>query len=369
MLEFNVFNYDFERLGTIEHYQSVTITRNYYERSVLELTIEASERNIELLQLNNVITTITNVNYGYIIRHFSYSDNNSELITILAYSLNHLFNWRTIALQEIRSGNVETILKQFIANQCITPSDANRIIPRLVLSANSGINITTESMITGKNLEDFVWEFCQKHEMTVDILMNHQTKRYEVFTWSGEDKSEGNTFNPIKFSKEFENIQSVEFVRDESVHRTTAYVAGEGEGIAREIVIVNGSFSGLDRKEIFIDARNLQSTYYDSNNVEITMPIAEYRSLLNERGLEELSEMNIIETFEGEVIDTQFVYGIDYSLGDIVSFRSERLKMILHTRVTSVTTTIDSDNKVSFSVAFGNKIPTLLDKIKKVVVK
>ena len=159
MLKFNVFNYDFERLGTIEHYQSVSIERNYYQRSVLEMTIEATEKNIELLQYNNVLTTTTNVNYGYIIRHFSYVDNLGESITIFAYSLNHLFDWRTIIRQESRSGNVETVLKQFIANQCISPVDSKRIIPRLTLASNSGINVTSESTATGKNLEEFAWEF------------------------------------------------------------------------------------------------------------------------------------------------------------------------------------------------------------------
>ncbi|MER1999072.1 MAG: hypothetical protein ABS882_04795, partial [Lysinibacillus sp.] len=108
-------------------------------------------------------------------------------------------------------------------------------------------------------------------------------------------------------------------------------------------------------------------TYYDENDVEVTLSSSEYTSLLVERGQRDLAEKTIVETFEGEIIDTQFRYGIDYSLGDIVSFRSERLNRILHTRVTSATTTVDSNKAVTLNVAFGNKIPTLLDKLKKVV--
>lgn len=368
MVEFNVFSYDFERLGIIEHYQSLAIIRNYYERSMLELTIEATDRNVELLQFNNVLTTTTNINYGYIIRHFAYTDEQGESITIFAFSMNHLFDWRTIIRQEQRSGNAETILKQFIANQCITPNDGKRIIPRLKLAANSGIDITTESTVTGKNLEEFAWEFCEKNEMTVDVLMDHETKQYEVYTWQGVDLSDGAVENPIKFSKEFENVLSVNFVRDESEYRSTAYVAGEGEGNARTVVTVNDNLAGLDRKEIFVDARDLQSEVYEDGETTI-IPPNQYQQMLRERGLEKLAEMNVIETFEGEVIDTQFKYGVDYSLGDIVSFKSEKLKRILHTRVTSTTLTVDENKKVELHVSFGNKVPDLLSKIKKAVKK
>lgn len=368
MIELNVFTYDFERIGTIEHYNSLTIVRNYYERSVLELTLEASERNIELLKYNNILTTTSNVNYGYIIRHFAYTDENAETISIIAYSLNHLLNWRTIIKQDRKSGNVEQVLKWFVARHCISPSDSKRIIPRLINATDSGINATGEVTATGRNLEEFAWEFCQKYEMTFDVLMNHTTKQYEVYTWQGTDKSVGATLNAVQFSKEFENVAKLEFVHDESEHRTTAYIAGEGEGNARTVVTVNDNLSGLNRKEIFIDARDLQSTYNEDGE-EITIPVSEYQQMLRERGLENLSEMKVIETFEGEIIDTQFKYGEDYSLGDIVSFKSERLNRILHTRVTSVLITVDGNKRKDLQVSFGNKIPTLLDKIKKAVRK
>lgn len=369
MIELNVFTYDFERVGTIEHYNYLSIERNYYNRSVLELELDATEQNVELLKKHNVLTTTTNINYGYIITQFQYYDNTEgEHIKVFAYSLNHLFDWRTTLNQERYSGNVETVIKKFIAKHCINTS-VNRIIPYLVLADNSGIDITTESTATGKNLEEHIFELCQKHEITVDVLMNHNTKRYEVYTWQGEDKSEGINENPVKFSKEFENVASIEFAHDTSGYRSVGYVAGEGEGEEREIVVVNDNLSGLDRKEIFIDAHDLQSVYKNENDVEVTLTPIEYHQTLTNRGLEKLSEMKVVETFEGEIIDTQFVYGVDYSLGDIVSFRSERLNRILHTRVTSVLISVDGNKKMDLKVSFGNKIPTLLDKIKKVVKK
>ncbi|MER1999141.1 MAG: hypothetical protein ABS882_05145, partial [Lysinibacillus sp.] len=263
-IELNVFTYDFERVGTIENYVNLKIERNYYARSVLQLTVEGTDEMVGLLQKYRVLTTTTNINYGYIITGFNYIDAESENLTVYAFSMNHLFDWRTIMRQERYSGNVETVIKRFIANQCITTS-ANRVIPHLVLAANSGIDATTDTSATGKNLEEFTWSYCEKHEMTVDVLMNHQTKRYEVYTWQGEDRSEQATTNAIKFSKEFENVGNIEFVYDESNYKTTAIVAGEGEGVARQTVTVNDSVSGLNRKEIFVDARDVQSTYYDEN--------------------------------------------------------------------------------------------------------
>ena len=367
-IELNVFTYDFERVGTIENYISLSIERNYYARSVMQLVVEGNSEMVELLQKHRVITTSTNINYGYLITNFDYVDDGTEQLTIYAFSLNYLFDWRTIGKQERYSGAIETVLKKFIDKNCITTA-SNRVIPRLSLLGNSGILGTTDSTVTGTNLEEFAWTYCETHEMTVDVLMNHEIKRYEVYTWQGEDKSELATTNAIKFSKEFENVANVEFVRDESEYRTTAYVAGEGEGNDRQVVVVNDVFSGLNRKEIFVDARDIQSTYVDENSVEVTVTPTEYAQMLTDRGQQELADKTVIETFEGEVIDTQFRYGVDYSLGDIVSFRSERLNRVLHTRVTSSTITVDGNKKVTLKISFGNKIPTLLDKIKKAVSK
>lgn len=366
ILELNIFDLSLDRVGTIDSFAKISIERNYYARSVMLLTVDASDTNVELLNLNNIITTTTNINYGYIIRRFLHDDEGGATITIAAYSLNHLLDWRTIVRQERRSGNVEDVLKAFIANHCITPVDKKRIVPRLTLGQNSGIAKNVETTVTGKNLEVFAFDFCQTHEITVDILINHDKKMLEVYTWQGKNLSEGVAENSVKFSEEFENVVNIHYLHDLTEERTTAYIAGEGEGAARQVVALRTDVEGLTRRELFVDARDLQTEETTDNRTKVLTP-EEYKKALENRGEEKLAECKIIETFEGEVVDTQFVYGVDYSLGDVVSFRSDKLNRILHTRVTSTTLTIDDAGKQMIVVSFGDKIPDILDKIKKAV--
>ena len=96
--------------------------------------------------------------------------------------------------------------------------------------------------------------------------------------------------------------------------RNVVLVAGEGEGTDRELVTL-GSGSGLNRKELYVDARDLQS-----ENDDVVMTAAEYRQALTERGQSKLAEHQPILILDGDInVHNQlYEYGVDYDLGDIV---------------------------------------------------
>ena len=75
-------------------------------------------------------------------------------------------------------------------------------------------------------------------------------------------------------------IYELEYTKDVSEYKNCAIVAGQGEGANREIVIVNDNLSGQDRKELFVDARDIE----DGTN-------------LADRGKSKLAENTIIESF------------------------------------------------------------------------
>jgi hypothetical protein len=83
---------------------------------------------------------------------------------------------------------------------------------------------------------------------------------------------------------------------------TLAVVAGQGEAADREIVKV-GAAAGWDRREVFVDARDLDAT-----------------DALIARGEEKLAEVGETTTLEVEYIPTPtYRYMTDFDLGDIVS--------------------------------------------------
>ena len=95
-------------------------------------------------------------------------------------------------------------------------------------------------------------------------------------------------------------------------------MAGEDSGSARKTRIV-GSGTDLNRREIYADARDIQS-----ETQEGTLTEAEYNSQLDQRGHEVLAEHSITKSFEGQVEATKmFVYGQDFFKGDIVQIVNE----------------------------------------------
>jgi len=370
MIELYVFTLQFEFIGEISVYKSLEIERNYDKVSQLILRIASSPEAIELLKHDNILTTQENLSYGYIIEHFYYTDEAETEIEIHAYSLNYMLSWRSIDVQRRYSGNVEDLIKYFVTMNVITPNNPNRILPNLRIAPNSGINIEDESTKTGGEVIVHAFEICNKHEMSIDILLNHKDKKFDVYTWQGVDRSTQQTINPhVIFSKEYDNIINQKYIHNKVDYKTTAIVAGEGEGIDRTHVVTNDHLSGFNRRELYVDARDLQSEYSDDDGDKQTMTPAEYDEALQKRGDEKLSEYQIIETFESEVdMYSQFTYGVDYKLGDRVSVRNDEIQRILHPRVISAILTSNKEG-VTLGINFGSNIPTIYEKIKKKVNK
>lgn len=115
--------------------------------------------------------------------------------------------------------------------------------------------------------------------------------------------------------------------------------------------------SGLTRRELFTDARDITRESSTTSGSTITLTDAEYESALIERGTEKLTEYNIIESFEGSVDpSTQYKYGsledikmglADYSIGDIVQVENE-YGMRCRCRVTEFIRSEDSSGSETY---------------------
>ena len=126
-----------------------------------------------------------------------------------------------------------------------------------------------------------------------------------------------------------------------------AVVAGEGEGTARRTRAV-GNTRGLDRKELFVDARDLSS-----NDGEITDD--EYNKSLDERGGEKLAEVKPIVKFEGEVLlDGNYVYKQDFNLGDVVTVENKKYGVFINTRIIEILESEDENGYV-ITPTFGEQ--------------
>ena len=93
------------------------------------------------------------------------------------------------------------------------------------------------------------------------------------------------------------NIRNVVYNRNSSSYKNFAYVAGAGEGSDRIIITVDARLPGEERKEIWVDARDLQQKDEDGNEI----PLETYKQQLDQRGREKLAEYRMVETINSGV--------------------------------------------------------------------
>ncbi|MEQ6353934.1 siphovirus ReqiPepy6 Gp37-like family protein [Lysinibacillus sp. M3] len=374
-IELHIYDINFNRLAIIDVYEEVEFKLKYNGHSICFLTVEGNKKNADLLLVNEdelekelrIIVRSDDPNRGYVIETAQFEDEEKTVIGVIAYSLSIMTSWRWIIGQQRFQGKIEDVLKGFVHANCINTSSPSRIIPNLVLGVNEGINILADESYTHKELDIALWEMCEKNEVSFEILMNHDAKKYVFSTFKGVDRSSEQEANPhITFTKGFENIISQSYTDDKSNYKSTAYVAGEGEDIDRTIIEVGEAFSGFNRREVFFDARDLQSEYKEGDTT-VTIPQNEYIDLLKERGNNRKQDYQRIRTFESEAnLYSQFKLNRDYFLGDVVTNRNDELGIMMHQRIVAVNEKMNREG-YTLNLDYGTAIPTLLDKIKREV--
>ena len=95
---------------------------------------------------------------------------------------------------------------------------------------------------------------------------------------------------------------------------------------------------------------------------------ATYRQTLRQRGLEKLSDYQMKETIDTKVDSNNgFVYGVDYSLGDLVTFVDNEVGIVAEQRVTEIYEYIEEGER-RIDAVFGQSKLNVMEKNKKGVV-
>jgi hypothetical protein len=149
--------------------------------------------------------------------------------------------------------------------------------------------------------------------------------------------------------------------------KSVAYVAGEGEGAERKVIVSGDNASpGFLRRELYVDARDLQSEVPNDDGTTTKISDEDYRDILNDRGGEKLAECDITESFEAKmrvVGDVQYKYGIDYFKGDKVLIQDTELGIQVVATISEISENYDDEYELM--ITFGYEYPTLIEKIKK----
>lgn len=120
--------------------------------------------------------------------------------------------------------------------------------------------------------------------------------------------------------------------------------------------------TGLSRREIFIDARDLQS------DADPEKPLApeEYTALLINRGQQKLAENQLVRSFSADVrtYDPTYAHGDDFQLGDTITVTDERLGITIDAVAQAVERSVSKQGE-TLTLALGYGQPTIFDKLKR----
>ncbi len=108
-----------------------------------------------------------------------------------------------------------------------------------------------------------------------------------------------------------------------------------GDSRARQISGDN-TRAGFARRELYVDARYIQSESISESGGMQTLAPEEYAAALLNRGDTKLTEWQTTETFEAQLRvfgDVQYEFGVDYSKGDKVTVRDTQLNLVQTWRI------------------------------------
>lgn len=246
-------------------------------------------------------------------------------LKIEGVSLEHILTRRIVWTQTRLNGSLDSQIRKVINDNIMNPSDSKRKIPNFRYKNATDprvLGITIDETYTGYLVYDIVNELCETYDLGWRVTYNPNGNLFEFQLYDTTDRSYSQNTNPyVVFSPGFDNIISSNYYESNREYKNVALVAGEdlGVGTARKTVTVDlANKTGLHRREMFVDARDLQSEREDQS----VMTPAEYNQILRTRGLKYLYEYQEQNLFEGEVEASQtFVYGVDFVLGDTVQIR------------------------------------------------
>ena len=348
-----VFDRDLNYLGQIDDYQSLIYRRKWTNYGEFEITLGY---RCPLLQANRFILLDEDPERSGCIEYIQYEEE-KEKYTVKGFSLLKLLETRiTIppagkAYQSYK-GTPAEIMQQLVQTNAISPTDSRRILPRLVLGGRppGGGSIVYESRYN--ILAEDVKSLALSYDLGIEIELNWQEKQLEFTVRQGTDHTAGQSTQPrVVFSDAYDNISGQVYTLDVSSERNIGYIAGRGEGEDRKVVTVDlAGASGFDRKEVFIDARDVEEG-------------DEEEALLRERGTAKLSAMQAADSYDFTVSNgTALQYMRDWNLGDLVTVMSDGMNTMIDQRVLEVEEVYDTSG-TEITPTVGQPEKTLQEKL------
>lgn len=337
-------------MAHIENYSNLVFTRKRSEVGTFNFSIDDSIAGSEEILVDRLIHLPPNDSkVGRITKVIKSQSGNKTTLSVSGEEAKGLVGWRVVtpdAGQEnyTVTGPAETVIKTAISKFLGPSASASLKIPNIAIYADAGAGDTFT--LTGRysNLLKEIQTCSESTGVWWYLAIDLVNSQLSVRVTPGKDRTTSQTTNDwAPFSTRFKTIESATRTDTKEAYKNVAIVAGQGEGINRAIRTV-GSLAGWDRRETFVDARQLSTN-----------------PALDSRGAEAL-----VKSGESVAIDTtilpesQLVLDRDYALGDTVTMEAFGLS---EDRVITSVTEGWTSSGYTIDLGFGKPVKTLADTV------
>lgn len=312
----------FETLAVVDVYISSVWTERYNDCGDFELVVPMTEVSKALFVEGRYLVR-NDSEYVMVIETLepSYDPENGDILAISGRTVESFLERRIIWGIVTVSGNLEAVVSKLINENVVVPSDLNRKISEVQYSPSSITVGSIEAQYFGDNLYESIVALCKNESVGFKMVLLDKKLIFSLY--AGLDRSYEQTENDyVVFSHTFGNLISSDQVVSNKLLKNVCLIAGEGEGPERMQTSV-GNSAGLIRRELFVDAGSVSQRTGETDpetNEDILYTDEEYEKMLQQEGIDELTEHTATDTFDGEIsYNSTFRYGIDYTIGDIVS--------------------------------------------------
>ena len=361
-------NGTFDNIGEINQFDSLIWPDKFNGYGSFELWAPITEENFTYIKKGNILWCGGDNAAMIEIVKSSIDDKGVKIYNVKGRTLEMLLTTRAIwGTYNGVNKYASTIMYELVNQHCVNPTNTNRKIPFLECAEDTQVGPIISKQKTGGEVYDALYDLGSTYDIGFNVLFRPRQKKLVFEVVEGVDRTiEQNVNDPVEFSTDLEDLLSSSYYSNDQDKKSVAFVQGEGEGSGRTSVISgDNTIRGFGRRELYVDARDLQSQTTDEQGNTETLTPAEYEEALIQRGDSKLAECKVTETFEAQIRvfgDIQYEFGVDYQKGDKVTVRDRELNVVVSARITEVEE--DFDDEYALVLTFGYSYPTIMQKVK-----
>ena len=369
ILVFKVDDNTFDNIGEVNQYNSLIWPDKFNGYASFELWAPITDENSEYFKKGNILWCGGNNAAVVEIVKSTIDDNGTKTFNVKGRTLEMLLTTRIIwGTYNASNKYASTVMYEVVNQNCVNPTNVNRKIPYLECAEDKHIGDKISIQRTGGEVYATLNTIAASSDIGFNVLFRPKEKKLIFEVVAGVDRTiEQSKVDPVEFSTDLEDILSSSYYTNSQDEKNVALVQGEGDGASRVSQISgNNGLKGFNRKELYVDARDVQSETVSESGTTISLTPDEYKAALINRGNDKLSECNITETFEAQIRvfgDVQYEFGKDYQKGDKVTVRDRQLNVVVSARITEVEE--DFDDEYALVLTFGYSYPTIMQKVKR----